>query len=92
MIKLINDFYIKVDRDQYTLIQIKEGKTKGGEPKETHIVYGYFGNLTACIKRCRQVMFAEEMEGLTLSLEEAIALLRELTERVEALIPEEVDK
>lgn len=90
MIKLIEGFSIKVDGDQYTLIQNKDGKTKAGEPTITTVVHGYFGTISACLKRCRDLLFAEGVGKQIVTLSEAIQMLKELNEQLENLIPEDV--
>lgn len=90
MIKLIEGFFIKVDGDQYALIKHKEGKTKTGESTITTTVYGYFGTIEGCMKKCRDAVFAEAVTGKLVTLSEAIETLKDLNEELKKLIPEEV--
>lgn len=90
MIKLIEDFYIEVDADQFTLVRIKDGKNKQGEPIKVKKVYGYFGDITGCLERCKREIFAEKLATSTVSLSTAIDVLKSLTDRLSNLITEEV--
>ena len=90
MIKLIEGFFIKVDGDQYTLIRHKDGKTKTGEPTITTTVYGYFGTIEGCLKKCRDEVFAEAITDKLVTLSEAIETMKDLNEAIKKLIPEEM--
>ena len=90
MIKLIEGFFIKVDGDQYTLIRHKDGKTKTGEPTITTNVYGYYGTIEGCLRRCRDEILAESVKNKVATLSEAIETIRDLNEELKKLISGEV--
>lgn len=91
MIRLIEDFYIKLDGHQYVLVRNKAGKTKEGEPTVTTTVYGYFGSLCHCLRQCREVLFSERIGDAVVTLNEAIQTLKDLNYEIETLFETEDD-
>lgn len=80
MIHLIDDYYASVDSNCYTLLR-ENGVDKKGEKKYTTL--GYCGSLLETIKLLQRKSVKERLKNGEIELTQALAAIREQTDRIE---------
>lgn len=80
MIHLIDDYYASVDSNCYTLLR-ENGVDKKGEKKYTTL--GYCGSLLETIKLLQRKSVKERLKNGKIELTQALAAIREQTDRIE---------
>ena len=80
MIHLIDDYYASVDGNCYTLLR-ENGVDKKGEKKYTTL--GYCGSLLETIKLLQRKSVKERLKNGEIELTQALAAVREQTDRIE---------
>ena len=87
MIELFDDFVITVDENQYAF-----GKKYFDKKKDKWFVQykGYYGSLSQAINGFTKYLVRNELKNGTRTLAEAIETIREIADRVEKFIAENV--
>ena len=80
MIHLIDDYYASVDGNCYTLLR-ENGVDKKGEKKYTTL--GYCGSLSETLKLLQRKSVKERLKNGEIELTQALAAIREQTDRIE---------
>lgn len=80
MIHLIDDYYASVDSNYYTLLR-ENGVDKKGEKKYTTL--GYCGSLLETLKLLQRKSVKERLKNGEIELTQALAAIREQTDRIE---------
>lgn len=80
MIHLIDDYYASVDSNCYTLLR-ENGVDKKGEKKYTTL--GYCGSLLETLKLLQRKSVKERLKNGEIELTQALAAIREQTDRIE---------
>ena len=80
MIHLIDDYYASVDGNCYTLLR-ENGIDKKGQKK--YITLGYCGSLLETLKLLQRKSVKERLKNGEIELTQALAAIREQTDRVE---------
>lgn len=80
MIHLIDDYYASVDGNCYTLLR-ENGIDKKGQKK--YITLGYCGSLLETIKLLQRKSVKERLKNGEIELTQALAAIREQTDRIE---------
>ena len=80
MIHLIDDYYASVDGNCYTLLR-ENGTDKEGKKK--YITLGYCGSLLETIKQLQRKSVKERLKNGEIELTQALAAIREQTDRIE---------
>ena len=80
MIHLIDDYYASVDGNCYTLLR-ENGVDKKGEKKYTTL--GYCGSLLETLKLLQRKSVKERLKNGEIELTQALAAIREQTDRIE---------
>lgn len=80
MIHLIDDYYASVDGNCYTLLR-ENGVDKKSEKKYTTL--GYCGSLLETLKLLQRKSVKERLKNGEIELTQALAAIREQTDRIE---------
>lgn len=80
MIHLIDDYYASVDSNCYTLLR-ENGVDKKGKKK--YITLGYCGSLLETLKLLQRKSVKERLKNGEIELTQALAAIREQTDRIE---------
>lgn len=80
MIHLIDDYYASVDGNCYTLLR-DNGVNEKGEKKYTTL--GYCGSLLETLKLLQRKSVKERLKNGEIELTQALAAIREQTDRIE---------
>ncbi|RHV87181.1 hypothetical protein DXA96_14025 [Lachnospiraceae bacterium OF09-33XD] len=80
MIHLIDDYYASVDGNCYTLLR-ENGIDKKGQKK--YITLGYCGSLLETLKLLQRKSVKERLKNGEIELTQALAAIREQTDRIE---------
>lgn len=89
MIKIDDDFYIKVDDMNYTLLRDMHKKTvdkKTGEETEVYKTLGYYSKIYGAISRLIRYKQAEKFESSDMSLEEALVFIKQTNDEFEEIL------
>lgn len=91
MIELFDDYVIIIDEYCYALCKRRKSKnTKTGKTQYTPI--GYYSGVCEALKRLKDELVREKLKGDAIRLNEAVSVIKEANERVEALIESEIGK
>ena len=80
MIHLIDDYYASVDDNYYALLR-ENGVNKKGKKKYTTL--GYCGSLLETLKLLQRKSVKERLKNGEIELTQALAAIREQTDRIE---------
>lgn len=84
MIKLINDYVVRVDTMSYTLMVDTHKKDKKGN--DLYKTVGYYSTLSSAIKGCIKDINRSKLAVDTITLEEAVKVIMESNESVTDLL------
>lgn len=93
MIKISEDFYIRVDADtstgEYTLMKEVIGKpNEQGESNITYKALAYTGSMKEALLAFRRRMIAEHLKGADMTLPEALRCIQKIDEDFRTLLEE----
>ena len=76
MIRLIGDYVIQIDENNFTLAREKKGKDKSGKDVTRYRPVGYYGSLEKAIEACRREYVRQGLQEKDTSLPEALNTIR----------------
>lgn len=86
MIHVIQDYYIKADDRQYTLVQKTDSVDKDGNTIYKTCHAAYCSSIENAVKRCRELIIARDVQDNDYDLKEAVELVNGLDRRFEEMI------
>ena len=86
MIKLFDDWQILVDDYNYTLVRYKGVRTRNGKEEPVYARAGYFSSLESALNGLRHKLVREKLKASEYGLDEAIQAIREINDKVSAMI------
>lgn len=91
MIKVTEEYYIKAEDNQYTLIERKIGKAGKNEGKELFTNVGYYYTLTQALNGCMRLIQMDTLGQGDIDLKQAILELDRVHKKFENTLKEIVE-
>lgn len=87
MIKIKDNYYVKVSELNYTAIEKRKGVNKKGEEIDSLKTIGYYSNLTSAIKGIRDYVIDNQLDTEEdIKLEDAIKVIKKITEEFKVVL------